>query len=226
MKKTFYTILIIVLTITISIKVADALGTLEPQGTVGDDTQYTLNDIYEKLVTGFGPGFEGSGTMNVPDPVEASFNTLSEIYEAIPPTLSILSTTTTVPVGINRTVTTLAAIDSDLIPGNIKQGVTLFGVAGSLSGAGGTLTWSTDQGAKTFNNAFFTCLGTVDGSTGWRLPSAKELMQSSVLVDLTTYWGDIYDDTNNNAVTVTTDMLPYLSLTSVFVGTPHTLCVK
>jgi hypothetical protein len=136
MKKTLITIattlgaIILVTTVTYAVG-----GTLTPSGTAGDDTQYSLNDIYTKLTEGT-DGTEGTGAMTVPESVSASFRTLTEIYNSIPATLSIVASTTTVPVGINRATTTLTAIDADLVAGNIADGVTVFGVVGELTSGG------------------------------------------------------------------------------------------
>ena len=41
-----------------------------------------------------------------------------------------------VPAGRYASGKTCTAVDSDLVPGNIKQGVTIFGVSGSLTAGG------------------------------------------------------------------------------------------
>jgi hypothetical protein len=119
MKKTLITIattlgaIILVTTVTYAVG-----GTLTPSGTAGDDTQYSLNDIYNKLTDFTNTYTEDSGTMSVPESVSASFATLSEIY------------------GL------LEAEEADLVAGNIADGVTIFGVEGELEGTP-SLTWQT-----------------------------------------------------------------------------------
>ena len=76
---TIKTLSAITLAVLISVTTANAIGSLTPSGTAGDDTQYSLNDIYTKLTTG-ATTTEDSGTMTVPGTVSASFHTLSEIY--------------------------------------------------------------------------------------------------------------------------------------------------
>jgi hypothetical protein len=139
------TTIIITLVITATVAQALALGTLTPGGTVGYDTQYSLNDIYTKITEGT-DGTEGAGAMTVPESVSASFRTLTEIYNSIPATLSIVASTTTIPVGINRATTTLDAIDADLVAGNIVEGTTIFGVEGSAPAAEPALTWQSNPG--------------------------------------------------------------------------------
>jgi hypothetical protein len=145
MKKTILTILTLILTVTLGVHVADALGTLTVPANPGTATQYTLNDIYTKLTTGVATSTK-TGLFTIPGTVAASFHTLTELYNAIPGTLTLSASTTTVPVGINNSTTTLDAIDTDLTAGNIKSGVNVFGVVGTLASGGGSpsLTWQTN----------------------------------------------------------------------------------
>ena len=50
LKNKIATVITIVLTLVVTSTVAQAIGTLTPNGTVGDDTQYSLNDIYGKYI--------------------------------------------------------------------------------------------------------------------------------------------------------------------------------
>jgi hypothetical protein len=115
MKKTFITTLAILITVLITSTAVQAIGTLTPSGTAGDDTQYSLNDIYNKLSDFSNTYTEDSGTMTVPGTVSASFNTLSEIYAL------------------------LEAEEADLVAGNIADGTTIFGVEGTLEASGVSL---------------------------------------------------------------------------------------
>lgn len=175
MKKTLLTILTLILTVTIGANIAKAIGSLTPSGTAGDATQYTLNDIYTKLTTNTSTSTK-SGMFTTPGSVTETFRTLTEIYDAIPGTLSLSNSTTTVPVGINLATTTLTAIDSDLVAGNIATGTSIFGITGTLVTLTSASQWSTNQGFLTWADAVVVCAGTVDGSTGWRLPTVSELL--------------------------------------------------
>lgn len=149
-----------------------AIGTLTPSGTAGDDTQYTLNDIYNKI-TADTNAVVGSGTISVPENQTATFHTLTEIYNALPDWQTLSNNTTVVAEGFYE-ATDLVTVDSDLSAENIADGVTIFGVTGTLEQAT-TLEWSTNQGSMNWASAVSTCAGTVDGSTGWRLPTVGEL---------------------------------------------------
>lgn len=130
-----------------------ALGTLTPSGTAGDDTQYSLNDIYNKLTDFSNTYTEDSGTISVPGSIAASFYTLSDIY------------------GL------LEDEEADLVAGNIADGVTIFGVEGTYTGP--TLEWSTGQTTGvTWTEANTYCNSLDESGIGWRLPTAPELLQA------------------------------------------------
>jgi hypothetical protein len=178
MKKTILTILTLILTVTLGVHVADALGTLTVPANPGTATQYTLNDIYTKLTTGVATSTK-SGLFAVPGSVVATFMSLTDIYNAIPGTLTLSASTTTVPVGINNSTTTLDAIDTDLTAANIKSGVNVFGVVGSLSATPATLTWSAEQTPSDWATASSTCVALTEGNVTagtWRLPTLSELL--------------------------------------------------
>jgi hypothetical protein len=115
MKKTIITILTLILTVTLGVHVADALGTLTVPANPGSATQYTLNDIYTKLTTGVSTSTK-TGLFAIPGTVAASFHTLAEVYGAIP------------------------TIDAT----KVAVGTTYLGVTGSMQGAPAPLTWQTD----------------------------------------------------------------------------------
>ena len=147
MKKTLLTILTLLLTVVIGAQVANAIGSLTPSGTAGDATQYTLNDIYTRLTSNNSTSTK-SGMFTTPGSVTATFRTLTEIYSAIP------------------------TIDA----AKVATGTSYLGVTGTLATSTPALQWSTNQGSLTWDNAVAACAGTVDGSTGWRLPTISELL--------------------------------------------------
>lgn len=133
-----------------------AVGTLEPQGEAGDDTHKSLKDLLNKLTNFNNVPAATSSPFVTPGVVTATFPTLSEIYAL------------------------LEDEDADLIPSNIAQGVTIFGVDGELVSAAGlrlsSLEWSANS-ADTDHATAVTYCDTLDesGHTDWRLPSVKEL---------------------------------------------------
>jgi hypothetical protein len=193
MKKTLLLSLAVILAVLVSTTVVQAIGTLTPSGTAGDDTQYSLNDIYTKLTTG-ADGTEGSGTMSVPGTQTASFYTLTEIYNALPDWLTLSDSTTTVSEGFYE-ATDLTTVDTDLVAENIADGVEVFGVTGTLEVAT-ELEWSTGQGSMNWATAVSTCAALTEGEAeagDWHLPTISELSQG-ILYD----WieeGDLEGDT-------------------------------
>jgi hypothetical protein len=182
-----------------------AIGTLTPSGTAGDDTQYSLNDIYTKLTTG-ATTTEDSGTMTVPGTVSASFRTLTEIYNAVPEWLEMSSTTSAFSAGYYE-AGDLATVDTDLAAANIVTGTTIFGVAGSAPAGDPVLTWQTDPGlllcwssgqyesdngcsigngwtAEGYGAVEYCENLDAEGSTDWRLPTIAEFTS---ITDYTTY---------------------------------------
>lgn len=135
-----------------------AVGTLTPSGTAGDDTQYTTNNIYDKLTDFTATSTVGSGTMTIPSSVSATFNTLSEIY------------------GL------LEAEEADLVAGNIADGVEIFGVTGTKEdGVVYPTEWSADDpaGYVDWSTAVAYCDGLEEGgNTDWRLPTYIELVNA------------------------------------------------
>jgi hypothetical protein len=158
MNNTFKTITLSLAALLIVTSATYAIGTLTPQGTAGDDTHYTLNDIYNKLLNFTDTYTEGSGTLIVPGTVSATFNTLSDIYAL------------------------LEAEEADLIPENIAEGVEIFGVEGTLSaGISFPTEWSADNpdGSVDWFTAMDYCdTLTEDEHTDWRLPSYIELVNA------------------------------------------------
>lgn len=151
-----------------------ATSTLIPQGTPGSDTQYTLNDIYAKLVDFTDGATGGTGLFTTPGTVSPTFRTLSEIYAL------------------------LEAEDADLVPENILDGVTIFGVEGTVveevvlelsTEAIAELCWDTNQGCSegagllNGEGAIEYCTNLTEGGhTNWRLPEIDEAT-SEVLND-------------------------------------------
>jgi hypothetical protein len=151
MKKTILTILTLILTVTLGVHVADALGTLTVPANPGSATQYSLNDIYNKLTDFTISTSTKTGLFIVPGTVAPTFFSLSDIY------------------------TKLTNENANLVPAKIATGTTIFGVTGTLQGAH-NLEWSTSEVSTNFNTAYAFCSGIVDGSTGWRLPTFSELL--------------------------------------------------
>jgi hypothetical protein len=176
MKKTFITTLAILITVLITSTAVQAIGTLTPSGTAGDDTYYTLNDIYAKI-TADTDATVGSGTMTVPSGTPAaSFRTLTEVYEALPDWKTLSAATTTVSAGYYE-ATDLATVDTDLTAGNIKDGTTIFGVEGTVE-EDSDLEWSTAQGVSGHASAESTCAALTEGGASagdWRSPTIIEL---------------------------------------------------
>lgn len=200
-KKIFITLTTTLTAILLVTTATYAIGTLTPSGIAGDATQYTLNDIYTKLTTGTATSTK-TGSFSTPDTASASFRTLTEIYNAIPATLSLSNSTTTVPVGINLATTTLSVIDTDLIASNIATGTVIFGVTGTKQdGIVYPTEWSADHpsGYVTWQQAMDYCDTTL--GEGWRLPTYIELV-NAYLTGVTgfssgTYWSSTDYSTTN-----------------------------
>jgi Protein of unknown function (DUF1566) len=184
MNKTLLTILTLILTVTLGAQITRAIGSLTPSGIAGDDTHYSLNDVYDKLTNFAGTPTATSSPFTTPGSVSATFYTLTEIYNL------------------------LTAENANLVAGKIATGTTIFGVTGTLATSTPELEWSTNQGYLTWNDAVAACAGTVDGSTGWRLPTISELLvaisddwiinnSGSRFADGTDYWSATeYDGSN------------------------------
>ena len=139
------TVLISVLIIFTVVKA----GTITPPGGEPSAQFYTLSEIYTRLTTN-GTATEGGHDFNFSDTLAGTGRTLTEIYNAIPTinpskllddttylgitgniaTRTLSSTNTNVNAGYYAT-TTLDVVDADLVSGNIKSGVILFGINGS-----------------------------------------------------------------------------------------------
>jgi len=183
MKKTITTTLAAFIAVLITATAVQAIGTLTPSGTAGHNTQYTTNNIFNKL-TDFATttATVGTGAISLPGSVTATFNTLSEIYAL------------------------LEAEEDDLVPENIVDGVTIFGVGGTYTGE---LEWSTAQGSMNWATAESTCAALTEGGAtvgDWRLPTIDELLQGiaydwitdgpggSRFANFTNYWSGTEDD--------------------------------
>ncbi len=183
MKKTLITIATTLSAILIVSTATYAIGSLTPTGTAGDDTQYSLNDIYDKLTNFTDTPTATSSPFTVPGSVSASFHTLSEIYSL------------------------LQSEDADLVAANIVTGTTIFGVEGTASAGSPNLTWQTDptlslcwsagqyeidNGCSIGNGWTAEGYGAVEycqnlvaeGSSEWRLPTIQEYQS---ITDFTAY---------------------------------------
>ena len=154
--KTLKYIIPAIIAILVSVGAVYAIGSLTPQGTAGDDTFYSLKDIEDKLTNFSDTPTATSSPFTVPGSVTASFPTLSEIYNL------------------------LLAENSDLVAGNIADGVEIFGVEGTLT-AGTVLRseWSADNQGPSYvdwSTAVAACSALSENSnTDWELPTSMEL---------------------------------------------------
>jgi hypothetical protein len=110
-----------------------AAGSLTAPSGSPSAQSYTLSDIYNKLTSGV-DAVSGGHYLSTTTLPAGSFRTLTEIYNAIPGTLSLANSTTTVPVGINTSTTSLSTIDTDLVASKIASSTVIFGVTGTLYG--------------------------------------------------------------------------------------------
>jgi len=103
-----------------------------PPSETPDTTFYTLEDIYGKL-TDSGYSLTPTHDLFPTDPTsQNTMYSLSEIYDAVPPLRQLDGSTTTMQAGIYATTTLTDVPGSGLAPENIKAGVTIFGVEGTL----------------------------------------------------------------------------------------------
>lgn len=144
-------VIILATVIVASAVYATTITFTPPAGTTAN--YRTLGDIYAKL-TNFSLNPSATHSVSTTTSPAGSFHTLGEIY------------------------TLLTDENQDLIASKIATGTVIFGVRGTLeSGAGGdALSWSTNQGRGNWSVAMSRCSGVVDGSTGWRLPTAIEIV--------------------------------------------------
>ena len=123
-------------------------GTITPPGGTPSAQFYTLSEIYTRLTTN-ATTTEGSHDFTFSDALAGIGRTLTEVYNAIPTidpsklldnttylgitgniaTRTLSATSTIVNAGY-YVATTLDAVDTNLATGNIKSGVSIFGVSG------------------------------------------------------------------------------------------------
>ena len=151
--KTLKTITLSLFALLIVTGITYATSTLIPQGIPGDNTHYTLNDIYNKILNFSYTPDEPSGTITVPGTVTESFYSLTEIYN-------------------------LLANQPDLTAENIAQGATILGVEGTLSTEPAELEWSAQAPTVlNWDDAGLYCTDLEEGGhTDWRLPTISELL--------------------------------------------------
>ena len=171
MKNNLFKLINLIITVLVSALITSAVikaGTLTPAA-VPAATSYTLTDIYTRLTTNaaatlgnhvFAPAAVPAGTLY----------TLTQVYNAIPtidPTKVLAGTTylgiagtitdigqqTITPTITNTTITAgyhdgtgYCEGDADLVAGNIKNAVNIFGVAGTYSG--GQIDWSLQKNVR------------------------------------------------------------------------------
>lgn len=137
------------------------------------------------VATGFGITYAGSLT---PSSAPAkTMATLGDLYTLVNTGTSTVSTDFATPGSVSATMNSIGSI-YDLLasqlafitPGNLRDGVTAFGVEGTYDTA---LTWSADDvtiDAVTWFDARDACIALTEGShTDWRLPTYAELVDAS-----------------------------------------------
>ena len=169
MKRTLFTLLTFVLTVVVGSQAVNAIGQLAPSGTAGDDTHYSLNDIYNQLVNFAVAPSATSSPFTTPGTPVASFRTPTEIYSL------------------------LTAENADLVSAKIATGTVVFGVTGTLvQGVVYPTQWSaTTTTSYTWANAITYCDNlTESGFSDWRLPTFVELTNG---VDTSSLSFDTYE---------------------------------
>ena len=180
MKSSIKYILSILVPILVVTSIVYAAGSLTPTASVGTATGYTLSDIYNKILNiTFIPSAHTVSTTTSPD---LSFKSLSDIYNKLDE-----ASTTLVAAKIASTTTIFGitgTLYGDTNPAKVLTTAQYPGTASA--GVSYPTTWSADMSGEsthTWQEAMDYCAGTVDGTTGWHLPTVIELMN----LYLTTY---------------------------------------
>lgn len=107
--------------------IAGATGHLPSQ--TGGDINYSVPDTSDGMITAHIISFSNDGTITVTDdPVERRTSN----------NLAASTLTVTAPAGYYAQNATKTLTDNNLLAGNIKNGVSIFGVTGNYGGGGGT----------------------------------------------------------------------------------------
>jgi len=187
-------------------------GTITPPGGTPSAQFYTLSEIYTRLTTN-ATTTEGSHDFTFSDALAGIGRTLTEVYNAIPTidpsklldnttylgitgniaTRTLSATSTIVNAGY-YVATTLDAVDTNLATGNIKSGVSIFGVSGDPNVA------DTSSGTLTNNNQIrssYVCYSDGTQYTGSLADCSSEGEQSCYTT------GSYYAGTNVGQQTIT-----------------------
>jgi hypothetical protein len=106
-------------------------GTIARPTDVPQPTFYTLEDIYNKLTDSDYTTEPNHGLSTDIFTTTSSMYSLADIFSAIPDHQSLDNATSTIAPGIYST-TTLAEVETDLLPENIATGTELFGIIGTF----------------------------------------------------------------------------------------------
>ncbi len=129
----------------------------EPSVAPGTGTMHTLNEVMDKApaadnTNGAVPGHVLSGKTYWSLRTDGSGSSTWGVITSTLPTQTLTDSTTSIKAGFYN-ATTLESVDSDLVASNIKNGVDIFGVTGTVISATGTVTASYVLSGSTFSNA-------------------------------------------------------------------------
>lgn len=123
LKTTYYSLILFGISF---ISIGVLAGTFTPSPAEPGVSAYNLSDVYNKISSST---YEYSTHIFSPTTAPAStFNTLAEIWDAI--SWKTLTNSGTIDPGFYAT-TSLEVVEPNLVAGNIKNGVNIFGVAGN-----------------------------------------------------------------------------------------------
>jgi hypothetical protein len=120
-------IIIVVLVLAGVIFAGDLTNTNTPAGNF-----YTIEDIYNKLSSGT-TATEGDHPLSASAAIASSMYTLTDIWNLISADQQALDPASVVMPAGYYSSTTMDTVDTDLLPENIKIGVTILGVTGSYT---------------------------------------------------------------------------------------------
>lgn len=106
-------------------------GVIDRPADTPETTFYTLEDVYNKITD---INYTTEPNHNLSPDISTSTNSmysLEDIFTAIPDYQVLDNSTSTIAVGVYAT-TTLADIETNLLPENIATGTELFGVVGTF----------------------------------------------------------------------------------------------
>ena len=129
----------------------------EPSVAPGTGTMYTLNEVMDKApaadnTNGAVPGEVLSGKTYWSLRTDGSGSSKWGVLTGTLPTQTLADSTTNIKAGY-YTTTTLESVDSDFVNTNIKSGVNIFGITGTVIEATGDATAADVLSGKTFSKA-------------------------------------------------------------------------